>query len=110
MNKEFYHQTVTTKQIEDYISKESGLDLTAFFNQYLRTKDVPVLEIKQEGNLFLYRYYNTVDGFNMPLRLENSDITLYPTKDWKELKNSNFKNSFEIVVDSNYYINTFVIK
>ncbi|QTV04650.1 M1 family metallopeptidase [Faecalibacter bovis] len=110
MNKEFYHQSVTTKQIEDYISKESGLDLTAFFNQYLRTKDVPVLEIKQEGNLFLYRYYNTVDGFNMPLRLENSDITLYPTKDWKELKNSNFKNSFEIVVDSNYYINTFVIK
>lgn len=110
MNKEFYHQTVTTKQIEDYLAKQSGLDLTAFFNQYLRTKDVPVLEIKQDGESFLYRYYNVVDGFNVPLRLENRDITLYPSKEWKEIKNAKFQNSFDIVVDSNYYINTFVIK
>ena len=25
LNKEFYHQTVTTKQIENYITKKSGL-------------------------------------------------------------------------------------
>ena len=110
MNKEFYHQTVTTKQIEDYMAKESGLDLTAFFNQYLRTNNVPVLEIKQQANAFLYRYYNVVDGFAMPLRLENNDVTIYPTKEWKEIKNPKFNNSFDIVVDSNYYINTFVIK
>ena len=110
MNKEFYHQTVTTKQIEDYLAKESGLDLTAFFNQYLRTKDVPLLEIKQEGNSILYRYSKIVDDFTMPLRLENSNVTLYPTKDWKELKEGNFKSSFDIQVDSNYYIDTFVIK
>src|SRR5690606_8757454 len=26
LNKDFYHQTVTTKQIEDYISEKSGID------------------------------------------------------------------------------------
>ena len=31
-------------------------------------------------------------------------------KDWKELKEGNFKSSFDIQVDSNYYIDTFVIK
>ena len=110
MNKQFYHQTVTTKQIEEYLAQQSGLDLTAFFNQYLRTKDIPMLEIKQEGKVFLYRYINIVDNFNMPLRLADGKLTLYPTKDWKELKNTDYKNSFEIEVDPNYYVDTFVIK
>lgn len=110
LNKEFYHQTVTTKQIEDYIAKESGLDLTAFFNQYLRSKDIPLLEIKQEGNKILYRYANIVDGFAMPLQLVNSSIVLTPTKDWQEIKNSTFKTSFDVEVNPNYYIETFVIK
>jgi aminopeptidase N len=26
----FYHQTVTTKQIEDYLSKQAGIDLSIF--------------------------------------------------------------------------------
>ena len=36
LNSTFYHQTVTTKQIEDYLSEQTDIDLTAFFNQYLR--------------------------------------------------------------------------
>lgn len=110
LNQEFYHQTVTTQQVENYIEKHSGLNLKPFFNQYLRTKDIPMLEIKQEGSSFLYRYYNIVDGFEMPLRLKNAEVVLYPTNDWKILKGGNFKSSFEIEVDPNYYVDTFVIK
>ena len=44
LNKEFYHQTVTTKQIEEYLSKKTKIDLTAFFNQYLRDVRIPKLE------------------------------------------------------------------
>ena len=36
LNTTFYHQTVTTKEIEEYLSKTSQINLTAFFNQYLR--------------------------------------------------------------------------
>lgn len=110
MNKTFYHQTVTTKQIEDYLAEKSGLDLDAFFNQYLRTKDIPMLEIKQEGDAFLYRYTNIQNGFKMPLRLSDSNKVLYPSSEWKAIDNSTFKSSFEIEVDPNYYIDTFVIK
>nr|WP_285010739.1 M1 family metallopeptidase [Pedobacter sp. ELA7] len=41
LNKTFYHQTVTTQQIEEYISRESGLDLKALFDQYLRQAAPP---------------------------------------------------------------------
>jgi len=44
LNEEFYHQTVKTEQIEDYISDKCGLDLQSFFHQYLRDTRIPVFE------------------------------------------------------------------
>ena len=44
LNSTFYHQTVTTKQIEGYISQQAGIDLSTVFNQYLRDTRVPTLE------------------------------------------------------------------
>ena len=41
LNKDFYHQTVTSKQIENYISKKSGYDYGKVFDQYLRTTQIP---------------------------------------------------------------------
>ena len=36
LNKTFYHQTVTSNQIENYISENIGFDLKYVFDQYLR--------------------------------------------------------------------------
>jgi len=44
LNKTFFHQTVTTEQIENYISKKTGKDLKAFFDQYLRNTEIPKLD------------------------------------------------------------------
>ena len=63
INKAFYHQTVHTKQIEDYLSNHIGLDLTAFFNQYLRSTKIPVLEYKVVAKQLTYRWSNVVDQF-----------------------------------------------
>ncbi len=82
LNKDFYHQTVTGEQVEIYLAKKSGLDLTSFFNQYLRSTKIPTLEMKLNNQTLSYRYTNIVDGFNMPLRLENNQ-TILPTKDWQ---------------------------
>src|SRR5690606_12143689 len=49
IQKEFYHQTVTTEQIEGYIARRAGLDLKAFFDQYLRDNRIPYLEYKLNG-------------------------------------------------------------
>lgn len=109
LNKEFYHQTVTTEQIENYIAKFSDLNLTAFFNQYLRTVKVPTLELKQNGNKVEYRYTNVVDGFTMPLRLIDSDITISPTSNWQTINNSSITKVIDVTINPNYYIDTHII-
>jgi len=108
LNETFYHQTVTTADVENYISAQSGLDLTSFFNQYLRDPRVPVLEyFTYEGNL-LYRWTNCIEGFDMPARISVGDesFTITPTSRW------NFRDQEKIAVedpamlkvDPNYYI------
>ena len=101
LNKEFYHQTVTTQQVENYISQKSGIDFSAVFNQYLRTADVPFLEYSQAGNTLKYRYTNTVEGFKMPLKI-NKNQMISPTPNWQTVK-LNSQNPVEF--DQNYYIN-----
>ncbi|MFV0145460.1 M1 family metallopeptidase [Empedobacter falsenii] len=112
LNKEFYHQTVTTEQIENYIAKFSGLDLTAFFNQYLRTVKVPTLELKQNGDKVEYRYTNVVDGFAMPLQLKDSDLTINPTSTWQTINHSAITKAIkaiDVTINPNYYIDTHII-
>ncbi|RRT91992.1 M1 family metallopeptidase [Empedobacter falsenii] len=109
LNKEFYHQTVTTEQIENYIAKFSGLNLNAFFNQYLRTVKIPTLELKQNGNKVEYRYTNVVDGFAMPLRLKDSDITINPTTNWQTINNSTITRAIDVTINPNYYIDSHII-
>ncbi|MGV0920211.1 M1 family metallopeptidase [Empedobacter falsenii] len=109
LNKEFYHQTVTTEQIENYIAKFSGLNLNAFFNQYLRTIKVPTLELKQSGNKVEYRYTNVVDGFAMPLRLKDSEVTINPTTNWQTINNSTITRAIDVTIYPNYYIDTHII-
>jgi len=104
LNKQFYHQTVTTKQIEDYLSEQSGKDLTAMFNQYLRTNQIPVLEYKLENSTIKYRYTDVVEGFDMPVRIfiAEKEKWLFPTSAWKsEDLGGNSIPKF----DQNFYIN-----
>ena len=104
LNKEFYHQTVTTKQIEDYLSKHSGIDLTEFFDQYLRTTMVPTLEYSFNDGKLKYRYINIVDKFDAPVRIfiDEKPIWIQPNTDWqtKDMKGDN------MTIDPNFYINT----
>ncbi len=105
LQKEFYHQTVTTAQIENYISKATGKNLSAFFNQYLRDIRIPVLELKAKGNSVKFRYTNVVDGFNMPLLVtvaSGKTIWINPTTEWQEMKKDATFEYFKI--DPNFYI------
>ncbi|MDB5230577.1 MAG: family metallopeptidase [Chitinophagaceae bacterium] len=84
LNKTYYHQTVTTQQVEQYISKEAGFNFAAIFDQYLRTTQIPVLEYITEKNTVLLRYTNCVDGFNLPLTI--NDRKYYVTDEWHHYK------------------------
>jgi aminopeptidase N len=104
LNKEYYHQTVTTEQIEDYINTESGMDFSTLFDQYLRTIKIPVLEYQYSGSKIKYRFNNTVKGFKLPLKclVNDKEIWIHPTGKWKELETGATDATFEI--DPNFYI------
>ncbi len=69
LNKTFYHQTVETKQIEDYISKEANMDLSKVFDQYLRDTRIPKLQYKIDNGKLTYKWVNCIAGFNMPVKI-----------------------------------------
>jgi Peptidase family M1 domain len=104
LNKEFYHQTVTTAQIENYISENIGHSIQKIFDQYLRTTQIPVLEYKLKGKILEYRWQNCVVGFDMPLKadLGNKEVNwLYPTTEWQKFKN---KKKVTFKQDINFYV------
>ena len=67
MNQQFYHQTVTGKQIESFMSKMLKMELSPNFDQYLRQQYPPTLEVKRIRGGVKYRWVNCVKGFDMPL-------------------------------------------
>lgn len=105
LNSKFYHQTVTTQQIENCLAEESGLDLKGIFNQYLRTTKIPVLEYQVEGKKLQYKWTNTVKDFVMPIKIEVNGINhwITPSKEYQTLKLKS-KDS-NIKVDNNFYVN-----
>ena len=106
LNKTFYHQTVTTGQIEDYISSHAKIDFSKVFDQYLRTTKIPVLEYKQNGYALSYRWTNCVKGFNMPLRINfKGSRWIKPTEKWQNLSLYP-EGDKEFSVDSNFYVET----
>jgi aminopeptidase N len=108
LNKEFYHQTVSTQQIEDYISKAYGKSLDMVFDQYLRTTQIPTFTYRILENQLLYKWENTINGFEMPIRIfVNGELEwLEPnSKSFQALEN--LPENTEIIVDPNFYVGKF---
>ncbi|MEJ7626916.1 MAG: M1 family metallopeptidase [Ferruginibacter sp.] len=107
LNKNFYHKTVTTQQVESYISSHSKKDFSRVFEQYLRTVKIPVLEYKINGTLLSYRYTNCVSGFNLPLKVSldaKKEKWLKPTTDWKTLTLSPLYDGSTFKVNENFFV------
>jgi len=104
LNKDFYHKTVTTQQIENYLIEKTGINLQPIFNQYLRDTRIPILEYTIDGKKLYYKWSNTVDSFTMPLQviINGKSQWIDPCSKNKTLrlksKNPDFK------VNTNFYI------
>ena len=62
-----------------------------------------------EDDVLFYRWNGVVDGFEMPVRIADSDIWLQPTENWQKIElNKNLKNQFTI--DRNFYIYSMQVK
>jgi aminopeptidase N len=110
LNKTYYHQTVTTKQVEDYISKQSGIDFSKVFDQYLRTTQIPQLAYfysKDKKELW-YIWDNCKPGFDLQLVLKKDELSmrLSPTTEWKKITLTSTNQALfdTTFIEKNYYI------
>jgi aminopeptidase N len=70
LNKTFYHQKVNYNDITGYISKQSGMDLSTVFDQYLRHAKLPTLEITWKDGKSWVRWIADTKGFTMPVSVK----------------------------------------
>ncbi len=109
LNTQFYHQVVTTEQIENYINRQSGINFNAVFDQYLRTSQIPVLEYFIADNKLQYRFTNCIDNFTMPIKITGIEDWLSPSTSWQSYDlNNTLINKVDI--DPNFYIKVYKIK
>ncbi len=104
LNEEFYHQTVSSEEVEKYIARETGLDLKPFFDQYLRTTKIPRLQYRLKGKTVSFRLRDVIKGFHMPLRvfLNGEAQWIEPSENWQEITNGFVIDSLRI--DPNFYV------
>ncbi len=106
VNKTFWHKTVTSKEIESFISKEAGINFEKTFDQYLRTTKIPELEYKIKGKELHYRWANCVSDFDLPVKIQwHGDHWIQPTEAWQTFKAPKGGNN-QFHADRNFYITT----
>ncbi len=107
LNVEFYHQTVKSEQIENYIGEQSGLDLKPFFDQYLRDTRIPTFEYALLNGKMRYRFGNCIPGFHMKLKvyINGQPTWLDPERAWKNLDSEEAVRTVKI--DPDFYVAEF---
>ena len=103
----FKHKIIDTQAVLSFFNAETKLDFTTVFDQYLRTKNIPILEIRKNKDKLQYRWITDVSDFTMPVEIEfnRKNIRLNPSNEWK---NSTF--SIKNLKDINVRTDKFLIK
>ncbi|MDQ2669941.1 MAG: M1 family metallopeptidase [Gemmatimonadota bacterium] len=84
----FGRRTVLGSEIEEYIERESGVELTAVFDQYLRDVRIPALEYRIAAGALHYRWAEVVPGFAMPVEVSlpgGAATVLRPSSEWQTI-------------------------
>ena len=100
-------QIIDTQTVINFFNKESGMNLTPIFNQYLRTTTIPEFVYKTDGDDFYYSWNNVNKDFNMPIDIEyrKKKIRLYPTTSVQKIKLKKLKKSGSYqIYDNKFYI------
>jgi len=106
LNHTFWHQTVTGQQVQEYIARAAGRDLSKVFQEYLTTTEVPELDYKVEHGTLSYRWTRVVPGFAMPVRVQIPGLGtqwLHPTATWQTLAAPD-PDAARLEVDERFYV------
>lgn len=102
----FKKQIIKTQDVVDFFNKESGIDLTSVFNQYLRYTTIPELEFRKSGKVIAYKWKAEAPNFVMPIdvMIKGKKIRLEASTSWKVLT-ANVKSISDIQpIKTDFYI------
>lgn len=114
LNKQFYHKTVNSVDVENFISTSAGFNFNKFFDQYLRTTQIPtfVYQYDEKEKILTYQWKNCIVGFNLPISInykgkkyQLSPMDYIPQK--KLITQTDFDiKEFTKLINRWYYVNT----
>jgi len=62
-------QVIDAETVVGFFNKQTGMELTPIFNQYLRHTTIPVLQLKLDGKNLSYRWQTDEPDFEMPIEI-----------------------------------------
>ena len=85
-SEKFRHRIIDNRMVVAYFERETGLNLKPVFNQYLKYKNIPVLELKVTKKLLEYRWKTEEPNFAMPIdiKIKGKETRLQPTNEWQK--------------------------
>jgi aminopeptidase N len=99
----FRYHNIMTEDVAAWFSRETGMNLTPVFNQYLRHTAIPKLELKfdKSGTEVSYRWLVDEPKFSMPVKVGTTGNwqLIRPTTDWQTIKTSSPPAEFTAATD-----------
>jgi aminopeptidase N len=103
---QFKYRNIMTEDVVTYFNRETGMNLTPIFNQYLRHADIPTLQLffDPAAGTVLYKWRADEPGFTMPVLVGQKDHwqRIVPTENWQTMKTSLTKDDFDVATDLFY--------
>jgi aminopeptidase N len=102
----FKYQQIMTEDVVAWWNERTGMNLTPFFNEYLRHADLPVLELKFDAGTVAYRWKAAEVGFAMPIKVcdpQHWTVITPVTAEWKTMPWSGKQEDFKVARDL-YYV------
>lgn len=84
-SEKFKTDIIDTETVVAFFNERTGMNLTPVFDQYLRHKDIPVLQLRMNGNMLEYRWKTDTGNFVMPVEITASgkEVRLNGTNEWQ---------------------------
>jgi cyclophilin family peptidyl-prolyl cis-trans isomerase len=112
LQEKFRYQNVSADEVFDFINEKAGRDLSYFFDQYFRCKNIPTLAVQATRNgdsvTARYRWEADVDHFRMPIKVTTAPGRfefITPTTDWQTTKLGNVAPEEFKVAEDLFYVN-----
>ena len=105
---QFKYRDIMTEDVVTYFNRQTGLDLTPIFNQYLRHADIPMLELffDPTAGTVSYKWRADEPGFSMSVLVGEKQHwqRVTPTLNWQTMKTTLTKDQFQVATDL-FYVN-----